>query len=740
MAQECDPLQEQLDSLEARIRLVEQLYDSAPPPEKPDIAEDLNRLRGQAYDLDRRLRECLRLHPRLTANLSISGVEQTQATQFFRPAVRVVQRTECNGRRGEQPDNDIRLVSGKTTVIRAYVDVTTAANLPAIASLNGVLETRQMGSPGWDTPLTPYNAFAPVPPQSAANIDRGVANHTLNFRIPEARCRGKLEIRLTVFDAAHPGETGYTAPPVRRTLTFTETGTLKIRLLRIRYSNAARGLDLAAPSVADFWATAEPVLRMYPISGIDVVADSEELYDGDFSGLFDSPPSAIGTTGSVFTIIDRIQAVEQRPEDVKFFALIPGPPANRSGATGWGVAPNRAVGEVFQPGVMAQEIGHACGRAHAPCGNPGGVDSCYPIYDGRPAGSIGEYGFDTIDSVVFDPAKTSDFMTYCGPAWISPYTYEGLMGCASGSGTGDSGGGGSLMERGVREMLQVLLHVFRNGSVQLRMPPFDVLGTPTAPRGASSPYVVEVHDARGTVLASQRLRLTDIHKSMDDAMLDFAVALPWSTAAQRVVVMHDDRELHVMKVGASAPRVTLLAPRGGGPLSGRQTIKWKIEGAGRDTASTVRFSHDGGTTWQAVAIGLKATDCPVDLDTLPFGVKCLFQVLTSSGMRTGVATSPPFAVAPRPRQPLIISPKPGTIVRQDDSVHLFGVTGGPGGGSARPTGLTWVSSIDGYLGSGSQVVVHTLSPGTHRVVLSGDDRMRGVGSDSVVVTIQSRFA
>jgi hypothetical protein len=128
----------------------------------------------------------------------------------------------------------------------------------------------------------------------------------------------------------------------------------------------------------------------------------------------------------------------------------------------------------------------------------------------------------------------------------------------------------------------------------------------------------------------------------------------------------------------------------------------------------------------------------VDLDTLPSGAKCLFQVLTSSGMRTGVATSAPFAIAPRPRQPLIIFPKPGTV-RQGDPVHLFGVTGGPGGSSARPTGLTWSSSIDGYLGSGSQLVVHTLSPGTHRVALSGDDRMGGVGSDSVVVTVQPRF-
>ncbi len=66
---------------------------------------------------------------------------------------------------------------------------------------------------------------------------------------------------------------------------------------------------------------------------------------------------------------------------------------------------------------MAQEIGHTCGRYHAPCG-VGDADANYPTYDGYPSGSIGEYGFDMVNGTVFDPATTYDFMSYCDPTWF----------------------------------------------------------------------------------------------------------------------------------------------------------------------------------------------------------------------------------------------------------------------------------------------------------------------------------
>lgn len=71
--------------------------------------------------------------------------------------------------------------------------------------------------------------------------------------------------------------------------------------------------------------------------------------------------------------------------------------------------------------TMAHEIGHAHGRAHAPCGGPDGVDKKFPFKDG----SIGVYGWDLIDKKLID-SSYNDVMGYCEPNWISDYTYNAL--------------------------------------------------------------------------------------------------------------------------------------------------------------------------------------------------------------------------------------------------------------------------------------------------------------------------
>ncbi len=73
--------------------------------------------------------------------------------------------------------------------------------------------------------------------------------------------------------------------------------------------------------------------------------------------------------------------------------------------------------------VMAHELGHNFGRYHAPCGNPGYLDPNYPYPDGK----IGTWGYDLADGTLKDPDQYRDLMSYCGPQWVSDYTYEGAQ-------------------------------------------------------------------------------------------------------------------------------------------------------------------------------------------------------------------------------------------------------------------------------------------------------------------------
>ncbi len=71
--------------------------------------------------------------------------------------------------------------------------------------------------------------------------------------------------------------------------------------------------------------------------------------------------------------------------------------------------------------TMAHEIGHAHGRAHAPCGDAKGIDKTFPY----PGGEIGVYGWDPTESKLIDTSY-SDVMGYCNPVWVSDYTYRAL--------------------------------------------------------------------------------------------------------------------------------------------------------------------------------------------------------------------------------------------------------------------------------------------------------------------------
>ncbi|MBX3246006.1 MAG: hypothetical protein KF901_02350 [Myxococcales bacterium] len=67
------------------------------------------------------------------------------------------------------------------------------------------------------------------------------------------------------------------------------------------------------------------------------------------------------------------------------------------------------------------ELAHSMGRAHAPCGNPAGVDPAFP----HAGGAIGVWGFDFRNRTLIRP-NTADFMGYCNPQWVSDYTYRAM--------------------------------------------------------------------------------------------------------------------------------------------------------------------------------------------------------------------------------------------------------------------------------------------------------------------------
>jgi hypothetical protein len=724
----CVAIKEAIAALQSEIDALEQsLPGLADDGIKIDpVVAEIKRLRLQLQGEIRSLAQCLAMPPvptpQPTSNLSVATVEPTQAIQYLHADLPY--------------DNykDVPMVAGKATVLRVYLYQAGHPGLPPIGSVSGKLTIvpfiGQIALTAED-PISPYNGpiSAPGP---GGQFDRGSKDYSLNFRIPGDLCHGMVDTVITVFDTAHPSNQ-VEAPGPR--LIFLDTAPLKVRLVRIRYHNAARQLDVNAATLSDVMQMSRITLRTYPVPSLQIVRESEELYTGDFTSY-----------SEIMDILKRLRQAEGLPDDVAYIAITPSTPANQTGSGGFTLGNGGYPVSTVQVGdglAMAHELGHQFGRVHAPCafalcGNPGPTDPNYPKYLGLPMGSIGEFGFDIIDSTVFDPANTTDFMSYCcaDPQWVSLYGYDlfySFFRARSGARPATAGYGEA--RNAPIELLFLSFRIFRDGRIDLPSTSFHSQGFSTRMTGLPTPYFVELHDSGGRILEAQRLYMATYHPSLDDAALDFFVGIPWKEDVSRVVFKNEGNQIAEIPITDGAIEVTITSSLGGQTLSGEQRIAWNAEGE-HSAAYLVRYSHDNGVNWVALATSLDAAELVVDFDRLPGGDHCIIQVWVSNGVRTFVATSDIFHVPVKSPVPTIAVPQDNDIFVQGESVELLGIGCIQGGESVPSEALTWTSSMNGLLGRGTSLAVHRLAIGYHQITLTVADKVGRNSTTSIGIHVR----
>ncbi len=233
--------------------------------------------------------------------------------------------------------------------------------------------------------------------------------------------------------------------------------------------------------------------------------------------------------------------------------------------------------------TVAHELGHNMDLRHAPCGGAGGPDPAFPTRDG----TIGVWGFNSADSSLVDP-EASDLMSYCGPKWISDYSFSKAFDHRV-----REEGGAAPARTGVARTLLLWGRADANG-VPFLEPAFVVDAPPALPR-SGGPYTLTGAAADGETLFSLNFDMQEMADG--DGESGFVFALPVSPAwADRLatVVLVGPGGTATLSAASRPPAAILRDPRTGGvraivrdlaSLDGGQGGLGALAGAAADPAS-----------------------------------------------------------------------------------------------------------------------------------------------------------
>lgn len=215
-----------------------------------------------------------------------------------------------------------------------------------------------------------------------------------------------------------------------QSLGATSGGALRITLVPVQYNGDGSG-RMPDTSAAQLQRYADMFYAMYPITEVDISVRNPYPWNstlssngGGWETLLNAIADLRNSDGAGFQqyyygIFEPANSFNQYCNGgcVLGLGFLGGPSdAWAHAAIGIGFTGDRSVE------TAVHELGHNHGRQHAPCGGASGVDGNYP-YGGA---VIGTQGYNLLSGTLY-PSTHFDMMSYCGPAWISDYTYTELF-------------------------------------------------------------------------------------------------------------------------------------------------------------------------------------------------------------------------------------------------------------------------------------------------------------------------
>ena len=273
-------------------------------------------------------------------------------------------------------------------------------------------------------------------PKSIQSYSGPDLDTTFNFNLDAAQMTPDMELSVELVGADEKDTLAFPADDTTIAVDAQAASKLRVQLVPVKYTadGSNRLPDLGDDAVKRYH---DALYQMYPVSEVEITQHAavnwdvaiapngdgwdqllnavmtmrqEEDVDPDvyYIGVFD-PATSLSKYCRAGCVLGIAPASGLSPElDTEMAlrtALITGYQSDRSG------------------GTIAQELAHAMGRMHAPCGNPAAIDPKYPYKDA----AIGSTGWDPIAKELVSDDDHEDFMSYCGPVWVSDYTYKAIF-------------------------------------------------------------------------------------------------------------------------------------------------------------------------------------------------------------------------------------------------------------------------------------------------------------------------
>lgn len=699
----------------------------------------------------------------LTRNLGVAGLEVIQAIQG--------------------PTNDVGLVAGKSTFARAFGRLISSSSGESSLALSPGMVLHGTDGSGAKLPFSP---LSPVrnPPITPAFPDREDMASGHWFRLPDEWTRvGQVTLRAEVNESRVLSETTRADNSVQLTRTFVnKVPVCMVMIPTVSHRGTYRRYHPRFQQTFDYLETLLPTseLRVDFVPGDQLDEAGHLVWEHspfEFETDVDDDKDKV-ITGLFWKKVFGSGGPHAEPDGGfdHYVSMIPDHPgAAYSGYARRGTDvitegmslfffnENVSSIDVPQPATtQAQELSHNYGRWHVDCGDPDTVDTNY-WYPADTLSDEGHLGWDPLQQRLIAADVGKDYMSYCGPKWVSPYTWHEMSNristrsTAAASRAVSSGEAATVSYR----MISGLLGLHGHETEIFPAVPLTAAEAARATAGLGGDGTALVLRAFDGGVLQGTWPAISFEPLLDDGahsseQYGFAGVVEGAMSATRIEIAEaasPATPVATLTGGGDPPEVSILSPVGGPTLTEPFTIVWSSGDDGAAAlAHLVRYSPDNGATWTILTQNFGGSSLTVDPANLQGSVSpgsSVVEVLAGDGLLTGSARSDGFTIPNKaPAAFIFFEGRQGrspvnlahATFQCGEPVGLRGVAHDIEEGEMADAAFAWSLSGRAALGaSGQNVWFDDLPPGEYLVNLRVTDASGSQGTATAGLTVEPRY-